>query len=239
MGGLTGGLVAVRSEATETACQEADAQMRILGGEIECKIHTTAAGYSDEQTHHWLIGGSGAITHTQILHIAATWSVTGNGKLAETQGNQTRKAHWNTQGTKPAPMQVRLSSPTVPATPPTIILESAHSQLSVPNGITGVQQLTIGGQPQTPGQIGLQAWGFTPFPVLLWNLKVGGPFAGQTNMTGSGAVAPMQPGKRACPNSVVVGHQAGQQNWRSRRYKLMCVRVFIWRALSTRPAWHP
>jgi hypothetical protein len=24
--------------------------MRILGGEIECKIHTTAAGYSDEQT---------------------------------------------------------------------------------------------------------------------------------------------------------------------------------------------
>ena len=91
-------------------------------------------------------------------------------------------------------MQVRLSSPTVPATPPTIILESAHSQLSVPNGITGVQQLTIGGQPQTPGQIGLQAWEFTPFPVLLWNLKVGGPFAGQTNMTGSGAVSPMQPG---------------------------------------------
>ena len=168
--------------------------MRILGGEIECKIHTTAAGYSDEQTHHLLIGGSGVITHSQILHIAATWSVTGNGKLAETQGNQTRKAHWNTQGTKPAPMQVRLSSPTVPATPPTIILESAHSQLSVPNGITGVQQLTIGGQPQTPGQIGLQAWEFTPFPVLLWNLKVGGPFAGQTNMAGSGAVAPMQPG---------------------------------------------
>jgi hypothetical protein len=94
-----------------------------------------AAGYSDEQTHHWLIGGSGAITHNQILHIAATWSVTGDGKLAETRGNQTRKAHWNTQGTKPAPMQVRLSSPTVPATPPTIILESAHSQLSVPNGI--------------------------------------------------------------------------------------------------------
>jgi hypothetical protein len=25
--------------------------MRILGGEIECKVHTTAAGYSDEQTH--------------------------------------------------------------------------------------------------------------------------------------------------------------------------------------------
>jgi hypothetical protein len=149
--------------------------MRILGGEIECKIHTTAAGYSDEQTHHWLIGGTGAITHNQILHIAATWSVTGNGKLTETQGNQTRKAHWNTQGTKPAPMQVRLSSPTVPAPPPTIILESAHSQLSVPNGITGVQQLTIGGQPQTPGQIGLQAWEFTPFPVLLWNLKVGAP----------------------------------------------------------------
>jgi hypothetical protein len=96
--------------------------MRILGGEIECKIHTTAAGYSDEQTHHWLIGCSGAITHNHLLHIAATWSVTGNGKLAETQGNQTRKAHWNTQGTKPAPMQVRLSSPTVPATPPTIIL---------------------------------------------------------------------------------------------------------------------
>jgi hypothetical protein len=66
--------------------------MRILGGEIECKIHTTAASYSDEQTHHWLIGGSGAITHNQILHIAATWSVTGNGKLAETQGNQTRKS---------------------------------------------------------------------------------------------------------------------------------------------------
>jgi hypothetical protein len=161
--------------------------MRILGGEIECKIHTTAAGYSDEQTHHWLIGGSGVITHSQILPIAATWSVTGNGKLAETQGNQTRnKAHWNTQGTKPAPMQVRLSSPTVPATPPTIILESAHSQPSVPNG--------IGGQPQTPGPIGLQAWEFTPFPVLLWNLKVGGPFARQTNMTGSGSVSPMQPG---------------------------------------------
>jgi hypothetical protein len=30
-----------------------------------------------------------------------------------------------------------------------------------------VQQLTIGGQPQTPGE-------FTPLPVLLWNLKVGG-----------------------------------------------------------------
>jgi hypothetical protein len=57
-----------------------------------------------------------------------------------------------------------------------------------------VQQLTIGGQPQTPGQIGLQVWEFTPLPVLLWNLKVGRPFAGQTNMTGSGSVSPMQPG---------------------------------------------
>jgi hypothetical protein len=164
--------------------------MRIMSGEIECKIHTNAVGYSDEQIHTWRIGSSGLITTNQILHIAATWRVTGSGKLSQTQGNQTRTAHWNTQGTLPAPMQVRL-----PVTsPPTVILESAHSQLSVPNGVTGVQQLTIGGQPQTLGQIGLQAFEFTPFPLLHWNPKLGQPFVGQTNLTGSGAVAPMQPG---------------------------------------------
>jgi hypothetical protein len=60
------GAALLGQSATETAYQEADAQMRIVGGEIECKIHTTAAGYSDEQTHHWLIGGSGAIYENNV-----------------------------------------------------------------------------------------------------------------------------------------------------------------------------
>jgi hypothetical protein len=77
--------------------------MRIIAGEIECKIHTTAAGYTDEQIHTWVIGSSGLITPNQILHIAATWRVTGNGKLSESQGNQSRTAIGIRRGQNPRP----------------------------------------------------------------------------------------------------------------------------------------
>jgi hypothetical protein len=93
-------------------------------------------------------------------------------------------------------------------------LESAHSQLGVLNGITGVQQLTIGGQPQTPGQIGLEAFEFGPVPShAVDNPKVGGPFCRSEQYHWGarfkfGFRVADAAGRRAYPNSVELEHQA-------------------------------
>jgi hypothetical protein len=149
--------------------------MRIRAGLIECRIHTTADGYRDDQVHKWEIGRSGHITNHVLVPVPAAWNVPDNGKLNE----QTRTAHWNTDGTKPAPMQVRLA--------PLVTLESAHAQLTAQG--TSVQQLAG----LTPHQYPYTVWEIIPFPLLEWNPKLGHPFAGQTN-TMQSAGAWEQPG---------------------------------------------
>jgi hypothetical protein len=53
-------------------------------------------GYSDQQTHTWTRLG-GAPTKQGAMQIqAGTWSVTGQGFLEKTEGQQTLKAQWTT-----------------------------------------------------------------------------------------------------------------------------------------------
>jgi hypothetical protein len=167
--------------------------MRIISGLIECRIgvqyYHDKTEYRDQQVHTWEIDRSGNIEPHVILQVPATWRVTDDGALKDSQGTQaTRTAQWKANGKKPAPMQVRLT--------PLVKLESGHSQLSV-DGMS-MQQLTG----QTPGQAPYSVWEFIPFPVLEWNYKLGQPFVGQTNVTPMGNVSWEQPTRPPKQNGV-------------------------------------
>jgi hypothetical protein len=72
------------------------------------------------------------------------------------------------------------------------VVGQANAQLRVPNGITGTQQVTIGGVAQTPGPVGLEAFEtqLPPIVVARTSLQV----SGATPPTVvHGSFAPFQP----------------------------------------------
>ena len=149
--------------------------MIIQIGIIECitliEGVTSAVGfkgeYYDQQTHVWEVGGSQLITN-QVQQFPANWSAIGAGHVTTTTETMTgtqvhtqiRKAHWKRiPAQKPAPLQVRLSGNT-------IVVSSASSSVGLPDGIHGSEQLTIDGQPQTPGNWKLESYALLPLPPI-------------------------------------------------------------------------
>ena len=61
--------------------------------------------------------------------------------------------HWNVKAAAQGRFQF-----VVRASDRKLLIGQANAQLRVPNGITGTQQVTIGGVPQTPGPVGLEAF---------------------------------------------------------------------------------
>ena len=157
-------------------------------GQAQCQVTVQGPGYSHQETHTWTLSG-GPPTQSGAMRIyAATWSVTGGGSLTRTQGTQTLQAQWTTNATLPnAPIAMF-----VRASDGRLIIKSWHAQLRSPGGVTGTQQVTINGVPQSPGTISLEAFEWQ-FP-LLQDAQTSTSVSGSSTTATNGAVGPMQLG---------------------------------------------
>jgi hypothetical protein len=118
---------------------------------------------------------------------AATWSVTGKGSLEKTEGQQTLKAQWTTNVPgMSAPIAVLIR-----ASDGKRLIKSWHAQLRGRGAVSGSQQLTIDGKPQTPATISLEAfeWAFPAAEAPATSTTISG--SNSPEVTGS--VGPMQP----------------------------------------------
>ena len=105
-----------------------------------------------------------------------------------TQGDQTRDITWTVKAAAAGKFQFF-----VRASDKKLVVGQANAQLRVPNGITGTQQVTIGGVAQTPGPVGLEAFETQLPPIVTARTRrsVSGSMP-PTPVTGS--FAPFQPG---------------------------------------------
>jgi len=157
-------------------------------GSAQCQINVQGQGYMHSETHTWtLTGGQPSVQGAIRVH-PATWKVTGQGSFTRTQGTQTLSGQWTTSATQAnAPIAIF-----VRASDGRLILKSWHAQLRAAGGVTGTQQQTINGIPQS--QVPISAEAFE------WAVPVSDSSAASTQIRGSssiatrGAVGPMQPG---------------------------------------------
>jgi hypothetical protein len=104
-----------------------------------------------------------------------------------TLGDQTRSIAWTVKAAAPGTFQFF-----VRASDGKLVIGQANAQLRAPNGITGKQQVTIGGVAQTPGPVGLEAFETQLPPILAGSTSRA--VSGSTPPTRvSGSVAPFQP----------------------------------------------
>ena len=160
-------------------------------GQAQCTLTVTGPGYSEQETHTWTLSG-GAPTLQGAMHVfQGTWSVSGNGSVQRTQGNQSYKAQWTVSATRPnAPIAIF-----VRASDGKTIINAWHAQLRSAGGVTGTQQQTINGVPQTPGTINLETFEWQ-FPAAGTAIDSGTApqFSGSKSTPTNGSVGPMQPG---------------------------------------------
>jgi hypothetical protein len=156
-------------------------------GWARCQLTVQGPGYSDQQTHTWMLAGSPPTVEGAFRVYAATWTVVGRGSLQRTQGTQTLRAEWATNGpATSAPIAVF-----VRASDGRMLIQARHAQLRAAGAIQGYQQLTIDGMPQTPGAIAVEAfeWAFPLIEVP----SMGNTATGSTSQAVNGSVGPMQP----------------------------------------------
>jgi len=137
---------------------------------------------------HWTLAGGSPTIRGAMRIYSGTWTVTGGGSLTRTQGAQTLTAQWTTNASlSNAPIAIF-----VRASDGRLIIKSWHSQLRVPRGVTGVQQVTINSVAQTPGAISVEAfeWQFPAVDDVSTSKNLSRSSTAATN----GAVGPMQPG---------------------------------------------
>jgi len=157
-------------------------------GSAKCQITVHGPGYSHRETHTWTLAGGSPTIRGAMRIYSGTWTVTGGGSLTRTQGAQTLTAQWTTNASlSNAPIAIF-----VRASDGRLIIKSWHSQLRVPRGVTGVQQVTINSVAQTPGAISVEAfeWQFPAVDDVSTSKNLSRSSTAATN----GAVGPMQPG---------------------------------------------
>lgn len=161
-------------------------------GWARCQITVTGLGYSDQQTHTWMITGGTPTVQGVFRLYPGTWSVVGGGSLQRTQGRQTLMAQWATNGpSRSAPIAVF-----VRASDKRMLISAGHAQLRSAAAIQGYQQVTIDGKPQTPGKIAAEAfeWAFPEAAVSRPNPNANLIANGSSTPVVSGSVGLMQPG---------------------------------------------
>jgi hypothetical protein len=177
--------------------------MQLTRGYISCSIVTTGPdNFQDQQLQQWGWTNSPPIQITTSNQLfSATWSVTGSGSKFTFQSGtsptgqvhtQSNSLAWTESGSLTVQMQVRSASNNQ------VVLTTAGS-IVLPGGLTGTQQITIDGIPQTPGQIGNAVYGL-PLPAVQWN----GPQYTHRNLEGIG-----DPGPIASPSSSKIGSRLG------------------------------
>lgn len=127
------------------------------------------------------------------MHIfQGAWSTTGQGSVQRSQGNQSYQAQWTTSASlSNAPIRIF-----VRASDGRMVISSSHAQLRSPDGVSGTQQTTINGVPQTPSPINLEAFEL-PFPAAgsaIDSAAANPQFSGSKTVAINGSLGPMQPG---------------------------------------------
>ncbi len=121
-------------------------------GSASCKITVTGPGYQHSETQKWQVSGPTSLRGSFQL-VASRWTDTGSGSSQATAGNQTRTITWTVNAAAAGRFQFF-----VRASDSKLVIGQSNAQLRVRNGITGTQQLTIGGVAQAPGAVGLEAF---------------------------------------------------------------------------------
>ena len=155
-------------------------------GSASCTITVTGPGYQHTETQRWQVSGPTKVRGSFLL-VPSHWTDTGSGSSQVTQGDQTRSITWTVTAAAAGQFQF-----VVRASDHKLLIGQANAQLRVPNGITGTQQLTIGGVAQTPGPVGLEAFE-TQLPPIVTR-RTSRIVSGSTPPTTvNGSVAPFQP----------------------------------------------
>ena len=134
----------------------------------------TGPGYQHSETQRWQV--SGPTSDPRELPVRP-FALDGHRQrlLPADAGDQTRNITWTVKAAAQGQFQF-----VVRASDNKLLIGQANAQLRVPNGITGTQQVTIGGVPQTPGPVGLEAFE-TQLPPIV---------AAKTSHRVSGSTAP-------------------------------------------------
>ena len=152
------GLALSTAAADPAGAQQPAAPQTSWAGWARCQINVTGPGYTDQQTHTWMITGGAPTVVGAFSVYQGTWSDVGGGSLQGSQGNQTRMAQWATNTpNRSAPIAVF-----VRASDKRMFIQARHTPLRGAASIQGYQQLIIDGKPQKPGQIAAEAfeWAF-------------------------------------------------------------------------------
>ncbi len=179
--------VSATSAAAFTAGSGGAAAPSGWSGSASCTIAVTGPGYQHSETQRWQLSGSTKVQGS-FQFVASNWTDTGSGSSQVTQGDQSRDISWTVKAA--APGQFRFF---VRASDGKLVIGQANAQLRVQNGITGTQQVTIGGVAQTPGPVGLEAFE-TQLPAMIaarTSTRVSGSMP---TTTINGSFGPFQPG---------------------------------------------
>jgi hypothetical protein len=155
-------------------------------GSASCTITVSGPGYQHSETQRWQVSGHTSVRGSFRL-VPSHWTDTGSGSSQVTQGDQTRDITWTVKAAATGKFQFF-----VRASDNKLVIGQANAQLRVPNGITGTQQVTIGGVAQTPGAVGLEAFE-TQLPPIVAG-RTSRRVSGSTPPTSvKGSFAPFQP----------------------------------------------
>ena len=155
-------------------------------GSASCTITVTGPGYQHSETQRWKVSGATKVRGS-FQFVPSRWTDTGSGSSSVTQGDQTRTITWTVNAAAAGQFQF-----VVRASDGKLLIGQANAQLRVANGITGTQQLTIGGVPQTPGPVALEAFE-TQLPSIVTR-RTTRTVSGSTPPTlVHGSFAPFQP----------------------------------------------
>ena len=159
-------------------------------GSASCTITVSGPGYQHSETQRWQVSGPKTVRGA-FQFVPSHWSDTGSGASQVTQGDQTRNIIWTVKAAAAGKFQF-----IVRASDNKLAIGQANAQLRVQNGITGTQQVTIGGVAQTPGPVGLEAFE-TQLPPIV-TTRTSRSVSGSTPPTPvKGSVAPFQPAAAA------------------------------------------
>jgi hypothetical protein len=155
-------------------------------GWARCEVSVRGPGYTDQQTHTWIMSGGAPAVEGAFRVYPATWSVVGGGSLQRSQGAQTLRAQWAANASMSGPLALF-----VRASDGRVFLQSRHAQLRARDAIQGYQQVTFEGKPAAPGKISVEAFEWT-FPSIEVP-RNSATAAGSITMPVYGSVGVMQP----------------------------------------------
>jgi hypothetical protein len=156
-------------------------------GSASCTITVTGPGYQHSETQKWQVSGPTTVRGS-FQFVPSRWTDTGSGSSQVTQGDQTRDITWTVNAAAAGQFQFF-----VRASDRKLVIGRANAQLRVANGITGTQQLTIGGVAQTPGPVGLEAFE-TQLPAIVVRATSRSVSGSMPATLVHGSFAPFQPG---------------------------------------------